>query len=213
MREIRPSTTRRRYESPVRREQREGTRQRILDAGSELAHRASKWDWRELTIAAIAQQAGVSERTVYRHFPSEKQLHEALMRRLEQEAGVSYETLALGNVGEMTAKLFASLPSFAAAPTLPPKERTFPSSDQRRRESLTRAVTAATRGWTLEERKLAAAVLDVLWTPLSFERLVNSWGFATRDATRAVTWAIELIEQAIRAGERPTAARKPRSKR
>ena len=197
----------------MRREQAEGTRQRILDAGSELAHRASKWDWRELTIAAIAEQAGISERTVYRHFPSEKHLHESLMRRLEQEAGVSYEDLALDTVGEMTARLFASLPSFAAAPTLPPKVRTFPSSDLRRRESLTRAVTEATEGWTPEERRLAAAVLDVLWTPLSFERLVNSWGLSTSDAARAVSWAIRLIERAIRDGERPAAKRRPRSKR
>lgn len=194
----------------MRREQAEGTRQRILDAGSELAHRASKWDWRELTIAAIAQRAGISERTVYRHFPSEKHLHESLMRRLEQEAGVSYEDLALDTVGEMTARLFASLPSFAAAPTLPPKVRTFPSSDLRRRESLTRAVTEATKGWTPEERRLAAAVLDVLWTPLSYERLTNNWGLDARDATRAVTWVIELLVKSMRDGARPHARPKKR---
>ena len=186
------------------------TRERILAAGSKLAHQASKWDWRELTIGTIAQQAGVSERTVYRHFPNEKHLHEALMRRLEHEAGVSYEDLAPGNVGDMTARMFASLPSFAAAPTLPARDRTFPSSDQRRREALARVVSECTEDWSEVERHMAAAALDVLWTPLSYERLVNNWGLETHDATRAVTWAIDLVLAAIRAGERPRAAPRKR---
>ena len=59
---------RRRYDSTVRRARVDETRARILAAGSQLAHRASRWDWSDLTARTIAAQAGVSERTVYRHF-------------------------------------------------------------------------------------------------------------------------------------------------
>jgi len=186
------------------------TRERILIAGSELAHKARKWDWRHLTIGAIARQAGVSERTIYRHFPTERDLHEALMRRLEQEAGVSYESLALGNMPDMTAKLFASLPSFAAAPTIGPRYTAFATSDVRRRESLLRAVAELTKDWPEADRQMAAAALDVLWTPLSYERLTSNWEFSAADATRVVTWAIEAVVEAIRAGARPTKVRKRR---
>ena len=186
------------------------TRERILTAGSALAHKARKWDWRHLTIGAIARQAGVSERTIYRHFPTERELHEALMRRLEQEAGVSYEALALGNMTDMTAKLFASLPSFAAAPTIGPRHTAFATSDVRRRESLLRAIAELTKDWPAADRRMAAAALDVLWTPLSYERLTGNWEFSAADATRVVTWAIEVVVEAIRAGKRPTKAKAKR---
>ena len=207
--EIRPSA-RRRYDNSARRAQMAETRERILAAGSELAHRAQRWDWRHLTIGAIAAQAGVSERTIYRHFPTERDLHEALMRRLEQEAGVSYEALALGNMTDMTAKMFASLPSFSAAPAIGPRHSAFATSDVRRRESLLRAIADLTADWSAAERQMAAAALDVLWTPLSYERLTGNWGFSAEDATRVVAWAMEAVVGAIRAGERPEEARKRR---
>src|SRR4051812_41589915 len=97
--------TRRRYDSQVRRAQTDETRERILAAGSELAHRASRWDFNDLSARSIAAQAGISERTVYRHFPTERQLHEALMRRLEQEAGISYEQLNIDNLPTVASRL------------------------------------------------------------------------------------------------------------
>jgi AcrR family transcriptional regulator len=201
--EIGPRPQRRRYDSTLRREQMAQTRERILTAGSELAHRAKKWDWRDLTIEAIARQAGVSERTIYRHFPTERQLHESLMRRLEHEAGVSYETLAADDLAEATARLFASLPSFAAPLAPISRDPTFAASNERRREALTRAVAELAQSWPATDRRVVAGLLDVLWSPLSYERLTNNWGLDTRDATRAVTWIIELLVQSMRDGARP----------
>jgi len=110
--------TRRRYDSPVRREQAAETRQRIVAAGAALAHAHTTWDWRELTFRAVAEQAGVSERTVYRHFASQRELHDAVMARLGEEAGVSYDAIALRDLPRVTARVFQSLPSFRARPTV-----------------------------------------------------------------------------------------------
>jgi AcrR family transcriptional regulator len=44
------------------------------------------WDWDGLTFRALAERAEVSERTVYRHFPTERKLHDAVMERREDEA-------------------------------------------------------------------------------------------------------------------------------
>src|SRR5262245_58672451 len=57
----------RRYDSVVRRERAAQTRDRIVAAGSELAHEFASWDWKPLTFRAVADRAGVGERTVYRH--------------------------------------------------------------------------------------------------------------------------------------------------
>ena len=89
---------RRRYDSRLRRERAAQTRDAIVAAGLELAHECPVWDWRGLTIRAAAERAGVSERTVYRHFPSEREFHDAVMRGLEGQAGVTLEGMRLADV-------------------------------------------------------------------------------------------------------------------
>ena len=76
------------------------------------------WDWHELTFRAVAERAGVSERTVYRHFPTERHLHDAVMARLEDEAGIAYEDVDLDNLADVTARVFASLQRFAINDTV-----------------------------------------------------------------------------------------------
>lgn len=113
----------RRYVSHVRRRQADQTRERIIVAGVELVRGFDSWDWSGLTFRAVAQRAGVGERTVYRHFPNERGLRDAIMARLGEEAGVDYETLTLPGVSEVAGRLFRSLGSFAVADvTTPPND-------------------------------------------------------------------------------------------
>ena len=203
-----PSTTRRAYDSPVRRRQVAETRERIVDAASALVHGFPTWDWGALTFRAVAERAGVSERTVYRHFASERELRDAVMHRLEEEAGVSYEGLGLDDLGDVAALVFSSLSSFAVAPAVV-DDPTFAAEDRLRRDALRDAVAAAPAAadWTDAERDMAAGLLDVLWNVPSFERLVVQWGLAADDATRTIEWAIDLVAGAIRAGQPPGVSR------
>lgn len=200
---------RRPYASVVRRAQTEATRSRILAAGSALAHRAQSWNWSELTIRAVAAQAGVSERTVYRHFATERQLHEALLRQLEQEAGVRYEGMRVDDLSKATARLFESLPSFAAAPVAI-RQQISSARDQVRRESILRAVHDITPSWPDAQRQMVAAILDAIGTPPIYERLVAGWRLSTQDATSAASWAVETLVDAIREGAAPEAKVKRR---
>src|SRR6516162_1493556 len=62
------------YASPLRAEQQELTRQRILESVvEELEARPAE----ELSFPSIAERARVSERTVYRHFPTKEALLDA----------------------------------------------------------------------------------------------------------------------------------------
>jgi len=67
-----------RYHSPLRSRQKEQTRDLILDAVDAILRGAPV---SELTIAAVARQAGVTERTIYRHFPTREDLLNASWRR------------------------------------------------------------------------------------------------------------------------------------
>ncbi|MGH3677166.1 MAG: TetR/AcrR family transcriptional regulator [Mycobacterium sp.] len=189
---------RRRYDNSARREKAAQTRERIIAAGSDLVHEFETWNWRELTFRAVAERAGVGERTVYRHFPTERHLHDAVMQRLESEAGISYEDVDLANLAEVTARVFASLQRFSVRDSVhTPHDPAFVSSDQRRRDALMRAVSDADKGRPEAERRIMAGLLDVLWSPASYERLVGGWGLEGAEATRAIEWLMNKVLSAF----------------
>lgn len=190
--------SRRTYDNRARQAKAAQTRERIVTAGSELVHDFDSWNWRDLTFKAVAERAGVGERTVYRHFPTERHLHDAVMQRLESEAGISYEDVDLTNIGDVTGRVFASLQRFSVRKSVEaPQDPTFVGVDVRRREALTRAVSAAAPRWSAAEQQVTAGLLDVLWNVPSYERLVGEWDIEGTDATRAIGWLMAKVVAAI----------------
>ncbi len=195
---------RRTYDSPVRRRQAADTHERILTAGSALAHELPSWDWRELTVRAVAERAGVHERTVYRHFASERDLHDAVMRRLEEEAGIDLRGLRLEDLADATRDVFHYLASFPVTPRRP-RDPTFAAIDDRRRTAVLDAVTRLAPDWPEADRRSVAAILDLLWCIPSYERLLTAWDLDATGAARAVTWVIDLLQEAVHQDRRPPA--------
>jgi len=193
---------RRRYDSPVRRQRAAETRERIIAAGTAILHDHAVWNFDALTVRGVAQAAGVNERTVYRYFATERELRDAVMARLEDEAGVDLNGLTLEGIRDLTAQILGYASSFPLEPRAP-HDATLLAAHQRQQEALRAAVVASTDGWTDLERTTAAAMLDVLWSVTSYERLVADWHLDPDDAIRGATWVIGLVEGAIRDGRRP----------
>ncbi len=171
------------YVSPVRREQAAKTRERIVVAAWELSHERPSWDWRGLTVHAVALRAGVNERTVYRHFLTKRDLHDAVIQRLEEEARVALEGLLLTDLADASARVFAHVSSFPLVPRAP-REPTLLAADQRRRDAVLHAVRGQAPGMPNAGRAMAAAVLDVLWSVSSYERLLTGWNCPPRTPPR-----------------------------
>jgi AcrR family transcriptional regulator len=199
---------RRRYDSEVRKAQAAQTRERILAAGAELLRSASIRDWDGLTIRAVADRAEVHERTVFRHFANERALRDAVMHRLEEDAGVDLARMNLDDVAAVAARTlrYVSAYPFAPRPTLDP---TLHEAKRRQHEALLAAVAQRVEGWSDDDRTLAAAMLDVLWAVGSYERLVVDWDLDREEAIRGITWVIELVEAAVADDRRPSAAPAP----
>jgi AcrR family transcriptional regulator len=193
---------RRRYDSPVRRRQAAETRDRIVAAGSELLHRSPIWDWGALTVRAVALRAGLNERTVYRYFANERDLRDAVLHRLEEEAGVDLEGLRLEDLQDITARILAFSSSFPIVARTP-RDATVAAANQRQREALRSAVAEWAGRWADVDRAIAAAVLDVLWSVVAYERLVTDWELSPQEAIAGVTWVIGLVEEGIRNGGGP----------
>jgi AcrR family transcriptional regulator len=192
---------RRRYDSPLRRQRAAETRERIIAAGAELLHDFPVWNWRALTVRAVAERAGVNERTVYRHFENEKELRDAVLARQQEQAGVDLEGLELEDLRDVTTRILEYVSSFPLEPRTP-RDPTLTAAGQRNREALLAAVGPATEGWSEDDRTLAAAMLDVLWSVASYERLVADWKLDPDEAIRGVTWVMGLVQDAIRQGRR-----------
>jgi AcrR family transcriptional regulator len=194
---------RRRYDGTLRRQQAAETYDRIVAAGSDVLRGSPIRDWRELTIRGVAERARVNERTVYRHFVNEQGLRDAVMHRLEEEAGIDLTTLGLDDVVDVAARIFEHVSSYPREPPRP-LDPTLTEAGQRQRKALLGAVKTRTAGWPTADRAAAAAIFDVLWSVASYERLVVDWRLDHKQAIRAITWVIGLVEEAIRKGRRPS---------
>lgn len=196
--------TRRRYDSPRRREQADATQERIVDAACELLGASSIREWQGLTVRAVAERAGVSERTVFRHFGNERGLRDATMRRLEAQAGIDLEHLELADLPKVIARVVEQI----AAHPLEPKgtlDPTLSEVNRRQHAGLLAAVGAVADDWPEADRTVAAAVLDVLWGVATYERLAVDWGLDPDRAVAGITWLATLVEEAVRTGRRPLA--------
>jgi AcrR family transcriptional regulator len=197
--------TPRKYDSPVRRQRAGETRARIVDAGCRVLQHSSIRDWRALTIRGVAEQAGVNERTVYRYFGNERGLRDAVMQRLEEQSGIELAGMRLDDVADIAARIFEHVSSYPLRPK-PALDPTLADANLRQRRALFGALDDATARWPDADRAAAAAVLDVLWSVATYERLVSDWDMDGAEATRTVTWAIGLVADAVEQGRRPGAS-------
>jgi len=194
---------RRTYESPIRRRRADGTRERIIAAGASILHEHAVWDWDALTVRAVADRAGVSERTVYRHVENERTLRDLLLDRLATEAGVELDALTVGDLQSAARRLLGYVSAFPLQ-SRTPLDPTLVEAGRRKREALLTAVDRARPDWSERDRRFAAAVVDVLWSVGTQERLITEWGLDVDEAVDAAVWAVALVEREIASGRPPS---------
>jgi AcrR family transcriptional regulator len=191
------------YDGTLRRERAAETRGRILDAGSELIHRSAVRDWKKLTVRAVAERAGVNERTVYRYFGSERGLHDAVLDRNREEAGIELDGMRLEDVATVAARILDHVAQYPREPS-PALDPTLMAAKDRQHQALLDAVAAEVGRSPDLQQVTVAAVLDALWSVASYERLVDGWSIDHTQAVGAITWVIGLVEAAVRKGDVPT---------
>src|SRR5262245_2104929 len=91
------------YRSPLRESQAAATRARIVEIASQ---EITPTNLGKLTFADVARRAKVSERTVYRHFPTLRELQDAVVAHMERSSGWT-DDLAAGELGGMARKMFS----------------------------------------------------------------------------------------------------------
>ena len=204
-----PSTsTDRRYNSALRDRQVAQTRELILDAVADLLgdRRAD-----EVATRDIAAAAGVSERTVYRHFPDRNALLEGLSRRLPPLDGgkPSFGVGRLDDIAPTSRRLMELLDEHYV---IARAEAVF-NADPRRFASDTQANTREMRELLARElpelgereQLRIAAVIRCLVSTQAWLRMREEFGVPGTESGPVVAWVLDLIIRELRAGNAPTA--------
>jgi AcrR family transcriptional regulator len=195
------------YTSSLRDRQVAETRELILDAVTTLLEdrRAD-----EVTTREIAAVAGVSERTVYRHFPDRDALLEGLTHRLLGHDGVK-PSFAVGGL-EGLAPTSCGLMEFLDEHYVTARAEAVFNADPRRFAADTQTNTREMRELfanelpDLDERERLriAAVIRCLASTQAWLRMREEFGVPGIESGPAVAWVIDLIVRELRAGNTPS---------
>jgi AcrR family transcriptional regulator len=191
------------YQSSLREEQAQRTGERILEA---LAEQLDEEGWETFSIARVAARAGVSEPTVYRHFPNREAMVEALSAWLEER--VVFPTLPT-SVDEIPVLAHALFDHFhenapmvrASLQTRLGREVSDRGRRRRDREKVARGAEVF-RHLPPAEARAASAVLRVLFSRESWVMITGRLGIEPSAASAAVSWAAKALIDAARRDEK-----------
>ena len=192
------------YSSELRAEQARATRSRILEEASRLALRTFELP----SHADVARAARVAERTVYRHFPTVRELHDSLaqhQQRLRPEMGADFE---IEDLPEQFANLSARLRAAGMTDVIgPERKRATPTAvfegRQRRFAGLEGALARKLPHATKMQIRQLALVFFTLSSLETFMRGLDHLGLPPEEVAPPMVWAMELLLERISRGELP----------
>lgn len=194
-------TSRPKYRAELREAQKGMTRERIVRGAASLLDEHGAADG--ITFKAVAQRAGVTEMTVYRHFPTRDALLQGLWSHLNDAMGpdLGIPDSAAALLGQHDA-LFAGFdriaPQIAASICTAQGREMRASLNAPRREAFLAIAAEAAPGLDAGRLTEAAAILQLLHSAYAWDSLREQWGLDGPEAGKATKWAIEILLEALR---------------
>jgi AcrR family transcriptional regulator len=155
---------------------------------------------------ALAKRVGVSRQTVYRYFPDRDALMEALWMRINAElsggAAPGFPTTERALLDQLT-PLFANYDRIASLITISqstPQGRAMRLSvKDRRSQAFLDATAEATAGLDADDKKLAAAIVQLLVGGQAWLEMHQQWDLTGAQMARASGWAVRVLLADLRA--------------
>lgn len=192
----------RKYESPLREKQAEGTRRLIIEA---LIDQLATSGMKDFSIPHVAERAGVTTRTVYRYYPTK----EALLAAVDDEVVRRFKDLpspdTLDDVPTFVDSMFES---FEQGPQLIRALVRAGANDdaaavrargrKRRFETLRAAIDREVPGMDPRRRHASAAMIHWIFSAASWDALRTVWELSEEEAKDIVEWALRTLIDDIR---------------
>jgi AcrR family transcriptional regulator len=186
------------YDNSHRAAQAGQTRTAILDALVRVMARGVA----ELSVPAVAQEAGVSLRTVYRHFPTKRDLLHALEWHLDARMEYSakpYPTDFEGLAGNIRQYYRALDRQSDADRAIRASQLTGQAREDGlgiKREIVAGGLGPATASLSEPERTRLFNVVMTLFSRFTLQRMKDDLGLSADDAAEHVIWAIRTLVRA-----------------
>lgn len=151
-----------------------------------------------VTFKLVAKRAGVTEMTVYRHYPTRAELLKCMWEQMNRELGprVTMPQTAAQLVAQHRDMFagFDRIPEQIVASLTTPQGREMRASlnAARRRAFLAIAVELAPRADALRRRR-TAALLQLLHSAMAWYSLREQWDMPGEEAGDATLWAIQML--------------------
>jgi AcrR family transcriptional regulator len=197
------SRRRRAYRSSLRSEQTEQTRERILEALVRTVARGVA----ELSIPAVAREAGVSVPTVYRHFKTKRDLVQSLNAYVAQKTGFENDRVPR-DMDELDAFVHEG---FARHERMDATVRAAMASElgkRFRREGMPIRISAADRflgvaaPWLRPaDREKLRQVVALFFSSATYRGFKDYLGIDTDEAADYVTWMVRTLLAGLRPSE------------
>ncbi len=190
----------RQYDNTLRQRQAEATRTRILEAVRDLLVESPE----SLQIPEIAARAGVSEPTVYRHFPNRDALLDAAADAVSARSGApplprTPEEIPVAAIA--VARYFDRNASWIRAALSEPMARPLRMAGRKRRlDSLRKAAAPAVAHLPPAERTVALAAFGTIARGETWDCLTREFGLSSDDAGRAMSWILRALVDALADG-------------
>lgn len=190
------------YNSPLREEKSRETREAILAALYRLMSAAETPD--EISMDAIAGEAGVQRRTVFRHFPTKDDLLTAFWPWLNAYMGASITPETVEDIVAGPQEAFPLLDAHEAAVRASLHSRT--GRDMRmgmlatRRLRFAAALAPVLSTLPPAEARKVEALAHLLYSASAWEVLKDYGGLTGSQAGEAASWALDTILSAVASG-------------
>lgn len=186
----------------LRERQKSLTRDAILDA---LAETIVDQGLHDFSVQDVADRAGVSHRTVYRHFPDRDALLDGMAAKLDTLFR-ERELSVLPDVAEDIAGQIRSAfdvfaehrPLVRAVAVGALATGSQPETRQIRDRVFREKVEEMAEGLPPEEARRASAVVRYLANSLAWVTLTDQLGLEEEEAIEAVSWAVETLLSEVR---------------
>ncbi len=198
----------------LRDRQKDLTRESVLQA---LAEIAAEGHVLTFTVQDVADRAGVSHRSLYRHFPTRKALLEALYEWGVARLDVSAVVAPLASVDELprlAGKLFAlfdTQPAWIRAVVIATVASDIrPRARIRRNKPLEDLIAGLTSNLDPSESRRVFAVMRYLISSQAWLVLREQFGLDGEERAKAVAWALRTLAEDVK-GRNAVAGNQARS--